>query len=94
MKISDLLSHGAENGVGLRHLVHITNLSEREIRAAIQRERLNGAPILSNNRDGYFLPGNEAEVSYCVRSLKHRANEILKTADSIEKAATDNGHRY
>ena len=94
MKIFDLLSPGAENGVGLRDLSHIANLSEREIRAEIQRERLNGAPILSDNKNGYFLPGNETELTYCIRSLRHRANEILRTANAIEKAAVDNGYKY
>lgn len=94
MKISELLLHGAENGVGLRDLSRVTNLSEREVRQAIQRERLNGALILSNNRDGYFLPKNEAEITACVRSLQHRANEVLRTADAIEKAALNNGFAY
>lgn len=90
MKISELLLHGAGNGVGLRDLSRVTSLSEREVRQAIQHERLNGVPILSNNRDGYFLPKNEAEITACVRSLRHRANEVLRTADSIENAVIDN----
>lgn len=92
--IADLLSHGAENGVGLRDLVSMTGLSEREVRQMIQRERLDGVPVLSDNLSGYFLPGNTNEIVQCVSSLRHRANEILRSADAIEKAATGNGNRY
>ena len=81
--IADLLSHGSENGVGLRDLVSMTGLSEREVRQIIQRERLAGVPILSDNLSGYFLPGNTNEVAHCVSSLRNRANEILRTANAI-----------
>lgn len=94
MRISNLLSSGAENGIGLRDLCNMTGLSQREVRQVIQRERLNGAPILSNNRDGYFLPGNEMEVASCVRSLRHRATEVFRTAEAIKKAAVNNGARH
>lgn len=84
--ISNYLSYGAEHGVGLRDLVHITGLPDRVVRQMIQAERLDGVPILSDNASGYFLPGNKEEVGRCVASLRHRANEIFKTANAIEKA--------
>lgn len=84
--ISSYLSCGAEYGVGLRDLVHITGLPDRVVRQMIQVERLDGVPILSDNASGYFLPGNKDEVGRCVASLRHRANEIFKTANAIEKA--------
>lgn len=84
--ISNYLSCGAEHGVGLRDLVHFTGLPDRVVRQIIQAERLDGVPILSDNASGYFLPGNKEEVGRCVASLRHRANEIFKTANAIEKA--------
>ena len=51
-----LLQTGAENGVTLRELVAMTGMNERLVRLKIQQERKAGKLILSNNRDGYFLP--------------------------------------
>ena len=84
--ISQFLLTGAGQGLHLRDLVRITHLSEREVRQMIQAERLRGIPILSNNQDGYFLPGNEAERDAFVRSMRHRADEIHRAAEAVEKA--------
>ena len=84
--ISRLLMHGAENGLHLSDLTKMTDRTEREVRMMIHSERRRGVPILSNNRDGYYLPGSDAERAQCVKSLRHRANEILKAASAIERA--------
>ena len=84
--ISRLLMHGAKNGLHLSDLTKMTDRTEREVRMMIHSERRRGVPILSNNRDGYFLPGSDAERAQCVKSLRHRANEILKAASAIERA--------
>ena len=84
-KIADLLSYGQENGLHLRDLVKLTGWPEREVRAQIHRERRKHIPILSNNRDGYYLPGDEQERAACVRSMRHRAAEILAAARAIER---------
>ena len=78
--------HGAKNGLHLSDLTKMTDRTEREVRMMIHSERRRGVPILSNNRDGYYLPGSDAERAQCVKSLRHRANEILKAASSIERA--------
>lgn len=83
--IAQFLLVGAGQGLHLRDLVRITHLSEREVRQMIQAERLRGIPILSNNQDGYFLPGHEAERDAFVRSMRHRAAEIMRTARAIER---------
>lgn len=85
-KIADLLSYGQENGLHLRDLVKLTGWPEREVRAQIHRERRKHIPILSNNRDGYYLPSDEQERAACVRSMRHRAGEIMKSARAIERA--------
>ena len=84
--ISRLLMHGQENGLHLSDLTKMTDRTEREVRMMIHSERRRGVPILSNNRDGYYLPGSDAERAQCVKSLRHRANEILKAAIAIERA--------
>lgn len=75
---------GQENGLHLQDLVRITGWTEREVRQQIHRERRQHIPILSNNRDGYFLPGNPQERTSCVRSMRHRAGQILAAAKAIE----------
>ena len=80
----ELLLPGAANAVPLHRLAEITGLSTREIRLAIRRERLQGVPILADNQSGYFLPSAETERARCVRSLRHRAGQIMAVAAAIE----------
>ena len=84
--IAQFLLAGAGQGLHLRDLVRITHLSEREVRQMIQAERLRGIPILSNNQDGYFLPGDEAERAAFVRSMRHRADEIDRAGEAVERS--------
>ena len=85
--IASLLLHGAENGLHLRDLCRLTDRSEREVRLQIHAERRRGIPILSDNVHGYFLPVAEGELTACVRSMRHRAGEIMRTARAIERRA-------
>lgn len=84
--ISRLLSHGRENAVPLRHLTTMTKLDGRTVRSMIAAERLAGVPILSDNSTGYYLPGDDAEKVRFIRSMKHRAKEIERAAEAIEKS--------
>lgn len=85
-KVSDFLSHGRENAVPLRHLKKLMETDGRTIRLTIQQERLSGTPICADNLTGYYLPANEDEKAACVRSMRRRAGEIMKTARAIERA--------
>ena len=84
--ISRLLSHGRENAIPLRHLTAMTKLDGRAVRAMIAAERLAGVPILADNSTGYYLPGDDAEKVQFIRGMKHRAQEIERAAEAIEKA--------
>lgn len=86
IKIVDFLSHGAENGITLRHLEKMTGLSGRELRREIERERRAGELIISDNRNGYFMADNPAEAQRFAKSMRGRALEIVKTARAIEEA--------
>ena len=89
LSISDLLHTGAENGTTLRELVAATGLNERMVRLKIQRERKAGKLILSNSRDGYFLPARPEDVQYFARSMSRRAAEIASIARAAEAALED-----
>lgn len=84
--IGSLLMTGSENGLHLQDLVRLTGEDQRTVRKMIHQERRRGIPILSNSKDGYYLPGNEYEKAECVRQMRGRAREILAAARSIEKA--------
>ena len=86
MKIADLLCYGQANAVPLRDLAGITGLDGRVVRAIIAAERRAGAAILSDNQTGYYLPANEEEKARFVRSMRHRAKEILCAADAVERS--------
>ena len=83
--ISGLLLHGAENGIHLRDLSQIVGADPRIVRQMIHNERRQGTPILSNSKDGYYLPACEDEKEACVRQMRSRAREILAAAAGIER---------
>ena len=85
MRIAALLSHGQENAVPLRQLVALTNTDGRTVRAKIAAERLAGVPILSDNSAGYYLPGNKGERERFIHSMRHRAHQIERAADAVER---------
>ena len=85
-KVSDLLNRGRENAVPLRHLKKLLEVDGRTARLMIERERREGTPICADNATGYYLPSTDEEKAACVRSMRHRAREIMKTARAIEQA--------
>lgn len=85
-EISQLLLCGVENAIPRRDLMTLTGHHDRELRRLIEAERRSGVPILSDNANGYFLPGEQAERDRFVRSMRRRAAEILETAQAIEEA--------
>lgn len=87
MKIADILNCGRDNALSLNDLTGITGLKSRDVRLMIERERRAGALILSDNTRGYFLPDREDDVASFVSSMRHRAGEILKTADCVARSA-------
>ena len=89
LSIFDLLHTGAENGMTLRELVALTGMNERVVRLKIQQERKAGKLILSNSRDGYFLPASPRDVQRFARSMSRRAAEIASIARAAESALAD-----
>lgn len=87
MRIADFLSRGQENAVPLRHLAAVTGERPRAVRRMIERERRSGVPILSDNERGYWLARDGAEAQRFIKSMRHRAHEILRTAAAVERAA-------
>ncbi len=86
LMVSDFLGTGEESALPMRHLKSILHCDSRTIRRLIELERRQGIPILSNNQTGYYLAANQDEIKRFTRSMKHRANEILRTAAAIERS--------
>ena len=67
----------------------LTGMNERAVRLKIQQERKSGKLILSNSKDGYFLPENPEDVRRFARSMSRRAAEISSIARAAEAALAD-----
>lgn len=89
-QISRLLSTGRSSAIPLDTLRNITNLDGRTVRSMIRAERLRGIPILSDNMHGYYLPADDIERAEFVRSMRHRAREIMRAADVVENGGALN----
>ena len=83
-RILKLLRHGAENALTLNDLTNVTGFDPRAIRRAIHKARRDGVPILSDCEHGYFYPGSASEKRKFVRSMRHRAAQILAVARAVE----------
>lgn len=83
--IAGLLMSGAANAISLSQLARITGMDTRTVRLLIRRDRAAGFPICVDNAHGYYLPSTEEEKSACVRSMRHRAQEVQRTAEFIER---------
>ena len=89
--IAALVPIGSSRAISLRRLAEMAGLSERETRRTIQRERLRGIPICSDNLTGYYLAADDAEREQFVKSMRHRARQILRAARAVEKGGRNNG---
>lgn len=86
LRIAELLSHGVANGQTITDLERLTGWKSREIRRMIEFERRSGSLIISDNRNGYYLTADPGEAQRFAQSMRHRAAEIVKTAEAIERA--------
>ena len=92
-KIEKLLPRGESSAIPTQTLVELTGLrSARALQAEIERERLNGALILSRSGSGggYFLPDTgpdgQREIAAFVRTLHARAVNTLRTLRTAQRA--------
>ncbi|MCD7806228.1 MAG: hypothetical protein LUH19_02680 [Lachnospiraceae bacterium] len=85
VSIAEFLRPGTDNGIHLGELMLLTGADGRTVRKAIEAERRRGVPILSDNRNGYFLPTCEEEKERFVQSMRQRAREINLTAAAVER---------
>lgn len=87
MKIAEFLLPGEKNAITGREICKRLNITQRDLTAAIARERRDGAPICASTggKPGYFLAADRAEMERYCNSLLHRAGEIHKTRRACKK---------
>lgn len=92
-RIEALLPHGETNAVQVQILVELTGArSVRWLQREIEKERANGALILSTTRGtgGYFLPAYGAEgrqeINAFIRTLTARASNTFRTLRAAKQA--------
>lgn len=81
--IHELLNTGAENAITSGEICTVLDITNRELRAAVNRERRAGQPICASTgartKAGYYLAADKEEMRIYCDSLFHRAGEIHKT---------------
>ncbi len=85
LRVSDVLCRGKENAQTMRELRQVLNDDSRTIRLEIEYARRHGLPIVSDCQRGYWIAENEHEKARFVRSMMHRAAQIVATAKAVER---------
>lgn len=88
MKVFDYLHYGKENAIPSKALAQALGFqSVRDLQKQIERERAAGAVILSDPcGGGYYLSNDPAELRRFTRTLKARAKNTMKAAESAQRA--------
>lgn len=85
-KIADHLLPGRENAISRQALMDRLGVSERDLRRRVERERLEGIPILTSTEvGGYYLPASPDDTARFVASMRSRGIKTLQVAQAVEK---------
>lgn len=87
--IESLLLYGETNAISTARLVQLAGMRDaRQLQSQIERERIDGALILSRGGSGggYFLPADRAEIAKYESTLRRRALSTLRTIRSARAA--------
>lgn len=89
--VSDYLQRGKQNAIPADRLQRMTGYkNKRKLTKQIERERIEGALILSNG-NGYYLPENADEIDRYIKSMSRRAKSIFRVLKAARMAAGQNG---
>lgn len=88
--IYEMLSRGSTNAISAAHIAKQLDISPQQVRKMVERERLAGYVILTDEC-GYYLPSEDPELSvWEIQSwIAHRtatAGTLLKTVEMAKKA--------
>ena len=86
--IEELVHTGVQNALSPEYLAAAAGLdSVRAVQKQIERERREGAVILSSTvpPGGYYLPANRNEVMQFIRTLENRSLGTMEALQSARK---------
>ena len=83
--LASLLRQGPDNAVTVGQIAALWDCDARAVTMALYNARRLGEPICSGTQ-GLYLPRDEADVRLCVRSMRHRAREITRSATALARA--------
>lgn len=83
--LAALLGYGPENAVTVGRIAELWGCDPRQVTLALYNARRLGTPICSGTQ-GLYLPRDETDVRLCVRSMRHRAREIARSAAALGRA--------
>ena len=88
MKVYDSLHYGRENAIPSKVLAEALGFrSVRELQKAVEAERAAGAVILCDSQGaGYYLSDDPEELRRFTRTLRTRARNTIRAAESAQKA--------
>jgi hypothetical protein len=84
--ILEHLGKGKENGIKMHELAILMNCNTREIRQQVNRERLEGAPIVGDEH-GYYIADTADDIKENVLRLRQQAKTLFKICQALEKSA-------
>ena len=92
--ILDLIPTGSDDPVPLGELAYFTGLEERAVKRLIQQLRLDGHPVISHPKGGYFIPDldNEEDMQIArrfVAAMKAQAYSRIKVAENLADSLAD-----
>lgn len=86
MNLIEFIPVGRTNALPMRDLAAQLNVTSREVRALVQRERENGAPICSDfENGGYYMPNDTAEAQRYYRTQSARIKTARAALNGVKK---------
>lgn len=86
-RVWPLLGIGADNALSRSKLAEVLQVTERDVRRLVSRERRAGLPICSSvERMGYYRPATLGDVEMVERSMRRRARETAAVADALRRS--------
>ena len=90
LRIEAYLLRGHPNALSNEHLQNVTGLGSRQVTQAVQDARRRGVPVLSSSHPGgYYIAATEEEKERFLRSMGHRAKEIIATLRCLERTKVE-----
>lgn len=86
-RVWPLLGVGADNAVPRSALADLLQMTERDVRRLVNRERRAGLPVCSSvEHMGYYKPATLGDIEMVERSMRRRARETIAVADALRRS--------